>query len=204
MWPSPDTPTSDRYTLSVYIECIVLCMSVPMAILGLLEPQPTHGFAIKRRYDALIGGRELKYGQVYATLARLERNGLASGVGVERGEGADRKVYAITESGVAEFETWLSTPQLPQTRPAELITRVVLALVAGRPAEPILDGQRRVYLDRMRELTAARGTADQIARVLADYEAAHLEADLRWIDLAATRLGPMREQLASTEGAGNG
>ncbi|MBK5248988.1 MAG: helix-turn-helix transcriptional regulator [Actinomycetales bacterium] len=177
-------------------------MSVPMAILGLLEPQPTHGFAIKRRYDALIGGgRELKYGQVYATLARLERDGLASGVGVEPGEGADRKLHAITNTGVAELETWLSTPQLPHARPSELVTRVVLALVAGRPAEPILDGQRRVYLDRMRELTAARGTADPIARALADYEMAHLEADIRWIDLAATRLGPMREQLASTEGA---
>lgn len=172
-----------------------------MAILGLLEPQPTHGFAIKRRYDALIGGRDLKYGQVYATLARLERDGLAGGVGVEPGEGADRKLYAITASGVAELETWLSTPQLPDARPSELVTRVVLALVAGRPAEPILDGQRRVYLDRMRELTAARGTADVVARVLADFEMAHLEADLRWIDLAAARLGPMRDQLAWTEGA---
>ena len=175
-----------------------------MAILGLLEPQPTHGFAIKRRYDALIGGRELKFGQVYATLARLERDGLAAGVGLAPGEGADRKVYAITDTGVAELETWLSTPQLPRARPAELVTRVVVALVAGRPAEPILDGQRRVYLDRMRELTAARVSADPISRVLGDYEMSHLEADLRWIELAASRLGPMREQLAGAERTVNG
>lgn len=172
-----------------------------MAILGLLEPHPTHGFAIKRRYDALIGaGRELKYGQVYATLARLERDGLASGVGVEPGEGAERKLYAITPDGVTELHTWLTTPQLPPGRPSELVTRVVLALVAGRPAEPILDGQRRLYLDRMRTLTAARASADPLDRVIADFEIAHLEADLRWIELAGSRLGPMRAELLRLDG----
>ncbi|ACQ82398.1 transcriptional regulator, PadR-like family [Beutenbergia cavernae DSM 12333] len=176
-----------------------------MAVLGLLQPGPAHGFAIKRRYDELIGrDRELKYGQVYSTLARLERDGLASGVGVQPGGGGDRKVYAITDAGVTELETWLMTPQLPQARPAELVTRVVLALVAGRPAEPILDGQRRVYLARMRELTAARKGADAVARALADFEQAHLEADLRWIELAAARLGPMREALNTGEEATDG
>src|SRR5690625_6666553 len=72
-------------------------MSVPMALLALLDDGPAHGFDLKRRYDALLGhGRELKYGQVYATLQRLERDGMAAGVGVEAGSGADRKLYAVT------------------------------------------------------------------------------------------------------------
>lgn len=181
-------------------------MTVPMALLALLDDGPTHGFALKRRYDELLGqGRELKYGQVYSTLARLERDGLAHGVGLEQGEGADRKVYAITDSGVGELDTWLATPHLPTGRPAELFTKVVLALVAGRAADAVLDAQRRVYLARMRELTAARHTGDVVDRLAGDYEIAHLEADLRWIELAATRLDVLAAEVGrTTSGADSG
>lgn len=164
-----------------------------MAMLALLDGGPAHGFALKRRYDGLLGHeRELRYGQVYATLSRLERDGLASGVGVEPGAGADRKVYAITEGGVGELDRWLSAPNVPSGRPSELFTRVILALVSGRHVESILDAQREVYLARMRELTAKRRSGDAIDRLAGDYEMAHLEADMRWIEVAGTRLTSLR------------
>lgn len=176
-------------------------MTIPMALLALLDVGPSHGFALKRRYDDLLGhDRELRYGQVYATLARLERDGLAGGVGLEPGEGADRKVYAITSDGVAELDRWLTTPNLPSGRPSELFTRVVLALAADRPAEGILDEQRAVYLARVRDLTAARRGGDVIDRVTADFEIAHLEADLRWIELAGARLADLRTGVAQVLG----
>lgn len=168
-----------------------------MAMLAFLDRKPAHGFALKRSYDHLLGhGRDLKYGQVYATLARLERDGLADGIGVEPGEGADRKVYAITEAGISELEAWLDEPHLPGGRASELFTKVVLALVAGRAAEPILDSQRRIYLERMRELTAARRDGDVVDRLARDYEMTHLEADVRWIELAAARLDGLRRDVA--------
>lgn len=167
-----------------------------MAVLALLDRHPAHGFALKRSYDELFGrGRELKYGQVYSTLARLERDGLAHGVGVQPGEGADRKVYAITDSGVAELETWLDQPQQPSGRPSELFTKVTLALASSRAAEPVLDRQRRAHLERMRELTAVRHTGDVIDRLARDHELAHLEADIRWVELAAARLGELRADM---------
>lgn len=171
-------------------------VTIPMALLALLDSTPSHGFALKRRYDDLLGhDRELRFGQVYATLARLERDGLADGVGLEPGEGADRKVYAITPDGVAELDRWLTTPQLPGGRPAELFTRVVLALAAHRPADAILDAQRAVYLDRMRDLTARRGDGDVVDRLARDFEMAHLEADLHWIELAGARLTQMQREI---------
>ena len=46
-------------------------MSVPLTLLGLLERGPSHGYDLKRDYDAYFGrGRPLRYSQVYATLAR--------------------------------------------------------------------------------------------------------------------------------------
>lgn len=172
-------------------------MTVPMALLALLDGRPAHGFSLKRRYDDLLGhDRELRFGQVYATLARLERDGLADDLGLEPGEGADRKVYAITAEGVAELDRWLVTPQLPGGRPTELFTKVLLALVSGRPAEAVLDSQRAVYLDRMRELTAARGDGDAVDRLARDFEMAHLDADLRWMELAVARLADVRLDVA--------
>lgn len=166
-----------------------------MAILAFLDQGPTHGFALKRRYDeVLANGKELRTGQVYSTLARLERDGLAHGVEVEKGDGPDRQMYAITTQGVTEFEQWLGTPQLPDSRPTELFTKVILALVSGRSPQEVLQAQQAVYLSRMREVTATRKGGDVVDRLAGDYEIAHLEADLRWIELAGTRLSHVEKQ----------
>ena len=66
-------------------------MSVPLTLLGLLEREPSHGYDLKRDYDAYFGrGKPLPYGQVYATLARLARDGKAVAGEAEPGDGPDR------------------------------------------------------------------------------------------------------------------
>lgn len=174
-----------------------------MAILAFLDQGPAHGFALKRRYDeVLANGKELRTGQVYSTLARLERDGLAHGVEVEKGDGPDRQMYAITHQGVTEFEHWLGTPQLPGNRPTELFTKVILALVSGRCPQEILHAQQAVYLSRMRDVTAARKSGDVVDRLAGDYEIAHLEADLKWIELAGVRLGQLENsELQASKGS---
>lgn len=164
-------------------------MSVPRTLLGLLGSGPTHGYTLKQRYDARFAGdRPLKFGQVYATLARLERDGLVQVVGVEPGEGPERRLYALTDDGVVSFTEWLATPEPPGHVRSVLFAKVVLALQSGRSAADVLDGQRAVHLARMREITAIRHAGDVLDRLAGDYEIAHLEADLRWIETAAARL----------------
>src|ERR1700681_4632113 len=86
-------------------------MSVPMALLGLLDREPSHGYDLKRDYDTYFGrGRPLPYGQVYATLARLARAERAIAAEADQGAGPDRKRYNITEPGRNELEAWLSEP----------------------------------------------------------------------------------------------
>ena len=165
-------------------------MSIAHVFLGLLEPGASHGYTLKREYDARFArARPLKFGQVYATLQRLERDGLAAIIGTESGAGPDRKVYEITPAGVEGLEQWLASPE-PATVHAQsvLFVKVTLALMTGRPAGQIIDAQRKIHLARMRELTAARRNADVMEQVAADYEIAHLDADLSWIETAAVRL----------------
>jgi DNA-binding PadR family transcriptional regulator len=165
-------------------------MTVPLALLGLLEREPSHGYDLKRDYDAYFGrGRPLPFGQVYATLGRLARDGKVLAADTAPGGGPDRKRYVITEQGVSDVETWLREPVEPEPHlQTVLFAKVVLALMSGRSAANYLDLQRAVHLRRMRELTEIKRSGDVVDALLADHGLFHLEADLRWIDLTAARL----------------
>lgn len=174
-------------------------MSVPMALLGLLDREPSHGYDLKRDYDAYFGrGRPLPYGQVYATLARLARDGKAVVGDAEPGAGPDRKRYTITEAGKGAIEGWLLKPLPAEPHlQTDLFVKVVLSLMLGRPAEEYLDVQRAAHLQRMRELTELKQRDGLIDALLADHGLFHLEADLRWIDLTEARLVALAQEVAS-------
>jgi DNA-binding PadR family transcriptional regulator len=175
-------------------------VSVPLTLLGLLEREPSHGYDLKRAYDAFFGrGKQLPFGQVYATLARLARDGKVVAGGTEPGEGPDRKRYVITEAGRSEVETWLTEPVEPEPHlQTVLFAKVVLALMLGRSAEHYLDTQRRAHLQRMRELTELKRTGSLVETMLADHGLFHLEADLRWIDTTSARLHALAELVNAT------
>lgn len=165
-------------------------MTASFALLGLLEGSSSHGYDLKLAYDRQFGGtKPLRFGHVYRILSQLVRDGQVVAAGVEPGAGPDRKVYSITEAGVTDLERWLVEPEEPTPHlQAVLFMKVVLALRSGRSATSFLDVQRELHMTRMRELTAARRTADSNAALLLDYQLFHIEADLRWIDHAAGRL----------------
>ena len=169
-----------------------------MALLGLLDREPSHGYDLKRTYDEYFGrGRPLPYGQVYATLARLARDGRAVAGDAEPGSGPDRKRYTITESGKREVEAWLSEPLPAEPHlQTELFIKVVLSLMLGRPAAEYLDVQRAAHHRRMRELTELKRGDNLVDVLLADHGLFHLEADLRWIDLTEQRLSALADVVA--------
>jgi DNA-binding PadR family transcriptional regulator len=173
-------------------------MSVPSTLLGLLEPQPSHGYELKQAYDTYFGqDRPLPFGQVYASLSRLARDGRVRPEGIESGAGPERKRYAITAEGVAVLEQWLAGAERPEPHlQSVFFAKVVLALLSGRPAQRFLDAQRAAHLERMREITAQRRGGGLAVSLVADYALFHLEADLRWIDLTAARLDQLAKEIS--------
>jgi DNA-binding PadR family transcriptional regulator len=190
---------SPVYTLSVYAGCIVIGVTVPLTLLGLLEREPSHGYELKRAYDAFFGrDKPLPFGQVYSTLGRLARDGKVTGE-AEPGAGPDRKRYAITEFGAREFDSWLARPIEPEPHlQTVLFAKVVLALMLGRPADTYLDTQRAAHLRRMHELTELKATGSLMDALLADHGLFHLEADLRWIDVTSARLNALAETVRTS------
>ncbi|MFG2040493.1 helix-turn-helix transcriptional regulator [Dactylosporangium sp. NPDC048998] len=172
-------------------------MSAPYVLLGLLGGGPKHGYDLKHAYDhTLPRAKPLGFGQVYATLGRLERDGLVAQAGHDRVGGPDRTTFAITDAGRGELERWVAAVEPPAPHVAgALLTKVMVALMwpDAERAVAYLAAQRKAHTDRLRELTAAKtDPAATISDVIAaDYAIAHLDADLVWLRTTLARVADL-------------
>jgi DNA-binding PadR family transcriptional regulator len=160
--------------------------------LALLAGNGGHGYELKQALQQEFGDLlpALNHGQIYSTLARLERDGLVVGEAVA-GDGRGKRLYALTDAGRAALARWIETP-VPGTRLKDEFFMKLVVLMAGRLAEPrsVIDGQRREYLQSLRDLDA-RLTADGqgvAAELLVEGAVLHAKADLEWLDLIEQRL----------------
>jgi DNA-binding PadR family transcriptional regulator len=176
-------------------------VSTPHVLLGLLTSGALHGYELKREHDLrLPGTRPLAFGQVYATLGRLVRDGYVVEASQERVGGPDRTAYEVTDRGRAALDEWLATVEPPaQYLTGALLAKVVIALLVSgeETARRHLAAQRAAHLARMRELTALKTAPDaRIADVLAaDLAVVHLDADLRWMQTTLDRVTELRQEV---------
>ena len=157
-------------------------------VLAMLAKEPSHGYELRARLRQALGpvGEELNAGQVYVTLARLEKAGLvvsAAAPGVS--ERPDRRVYELTPEGQQRVAGWLAETEWPRPDLAEFHLKLTAAF-AARLADPlaIVDAQRRELLRRLRDAQRAAlaepGTSD--AALLLEGIVLRLQADLRWLE----------------------
>src|SRR5580704_12155845 len=156
-------------------------------VLALLAKEPSHGYELRARLRQALGplGEAMNAGQIYVTLARLEKAGL---VACERQPGLpdrpDRKVYELTAAGQQRVADWLAEVSWPGPAPAEFHLKLVAAAAAGL-ADPlsIVDAQRRELLRELRD--AQRAQMDEPDRspaaLLLEGIVLRLKADLRWL-----------------------
>lgn len=88
-------------------------MSLPHAILGLLNVMPMTGYDLKHRaFDSSIAHFwQADQAQIYRTLTSLAESGWVECTLEIQAERPNRKVYRITEAGRAELRRWLLEPQ---------------------------------------------------------------------------------------------
>ena len=131
-------------------------MSVGHVLLGVLAEGPAHGYDLKHAHDERYpGAKQLAFGQVYAALAKLEKDGFVEVVETTRGSGPDRTTYALTPAGKAALGSWLAEVEPAGPYAAdELVRKTVTALRLGRDAADYLARQREAHLAEMRRLVA--------------------------------------------------
>ena len=170
-------------------------MSLKYGVLGLLVGQPLHGYEVKNRFEAMLGGTwDVNIGQVYTTLQRLERDGLVRPVG-RRGD-RGKQLYELSPEGREALDQWLAEPDAgPQQLHEDIYVKLLLATrVANGDLSQLLARQKRAYLQRLRDLNRLEERARRDGRVdlarLVRGALLHTEADLKWMDeLSSERFG---------------
>ncbi len=155
------------------------------ALLGLLAQKPRHGYDLKQAFEALLGHTwSVNIGQIYSTLARLERDGLIACEEVPQDLLPNRKVCHLTDRGLAALTEWLSRPSAPSAR---LRVDFYLKLLLARRSQAadlrsLIWQQRRALLQALADLTPLLTAQEEELRLLAEGLQLHLEADLKWLE----------------------
>jgi DNA-binding PadR family transcriptional regulator len=162
-------------------------VSVKHGLLVLLVPGPLYGARLRSEFERQTGGTwPLNIGQVYTTLARLERDGLVEHAGEPDEDG--RRPYRLTETGVRQVELWWQTPVERDAAPrSELAIKLALAVTApGVEVPRVVQTQRAATLRRLQELTRLKRRAAHTDALAWSLVVEHLiftaEAEIRWLD----------------------
>lgn len=177
-------------------------MSVRHAILGLLAQHPRHGYELRAAFSAVIGGDEnwdVKPAQIYTTLNRLEEAGLVEQRAVEQSGGPEKRIYAVTETGLVILQEWFASGVEPEHQRDEFFVKLMTGLVSGAAdLGRLIQIQRSLLYQELHAATTLRDSYDpqsEIAQILLlDKSIMHLEADLRWLDITEMRLDEVKRQ----------
>lgn len=167
-------------------------MSVRNGLLALLAEQPMHGYHLRQEFERRTGGTwPLNIGQVYTTLHRLVRDGLAEPV-PQGGTGADEvsgdvELFRLTDAGRSEATAWWATP-VGRGAPArdELAIKLALAVTAaGVDVGAVIQAQRTETMRALRDYTRLKATGGRPGdRAAGNPHPApadeHPDADLAW------------------------
>jgi DNA-binding PadR family transcriptional regulator len=170
-------------------------VSVRQGLLALLAERPAYGSALRADFERRTGGTwPLNIGQVYTTLARLQRDGLVDEVD-RRDDGT--VLYDLTDAGRREVDTWWLTP-VRRGEPArdELAIKLALAVTApGVDVRSVIQRQRTESLRSLQEYTRLKvrtpepPARDDVAWLLVlDSLVFSAEAEVRWLDHVEQRL----------------
>ncbi|SNT26341.1 DNA-binding transcriptional regulator, PadR family [Asanoa hainanensis] len=176
-------------------------MSTAHVLLGLLAGGPMHGYELKRSHDQrLPQAKPVAFGQVYATIGRLQRDGLVTTAGHDQEGGPERTSFEITEAGRKRLDDWLgeTEPPAPYVTSTLFAKVAVAVLVSGADrARDYLVAQRAAHMERLRALTAVKtDPASSLGEVVAaDYAILHLDADLRWVSNTLERVADLHREV---------
>jgi DNA-binding PadR family transcriptional regulator len=188
---------------------------IELAVLGLLDDGPLHGYEIRRRLRAQLGlVANVSFGSLYPALARLERAGDVEVIdddvalaplpstGSLSGERAasrskrlvggrarrSRKVYALTEKGRATFATLLAEPSTSDDSRTFGLRWSFARHLAPHARLALLERRRAQLVQHLDEAGPAP-ELDVYAKSVVEHAAHSLASDIAWLDelIAAER-----------------
>lgn len=91
------------------------------AILGLLNQKEMTGYDLMKQFEStLCEFWSAKHSQIYPELKKLTEEGSVAYKTEPSDNGAEKKIYHITEEGRRDFIDWLSSETKPQPTPKDI------------------------------------------------------------------------------------
>jgi len=169
-------------------------MSLQNALLGFLNYRPMTGYELKQTMDVSTSNFwHAKQSQIYTTLKKMEGNGLViSDVQAQDGR-PDRRVYTITQTGIADLRSWLSQPVMELQARKELV--LLKLFFSADEKKQALITQLQLQRDlHQRELLRYQGETKVVIQQFAAALPGGAKKALLWN--ATRRYGEMYEEMA--------
>jgi DNA-binding PadR family transcriptional regulator len=158
--------------------------TLELAVLGLLQETPLHGYELRKRLNLLLGWtRLLSYGSLYPALKRMLRAGWITEVATANAlSRRQRIVYQITPAGIEFF-----TSEITEAGPAaweDETFNMRFAFFSRTDAGVrlrILEGRRARLQERLDRASALHGEDDRYVSELRRHSIESVEREVRWL-----------------------
>jgi DNA-binding PadR family transcriptional regulator len=158
--------------------------TLEVAVLGLLQESPLHGYELRKRLNLLLGWtRLLSYGSLYPALKRMLRAGWITEVTTPNAlSRRQRIVYQITPAGIAFFSTEIT--EAGPTAWEDETFNMRFAFFSRTDAAVrlrILEGRRSRLQERLDRARSLHGEDDRYVSELRRHSIESVEREVRWL-----------------------
>jgi DNA-binding PadR family transcriptional regulator len=158
--------------------------TLEVAVLGLLQESPLHGYELRKRLNLLLGWtRLLSYGSLYPALKRMLRAGWITEVTTPHAlSRRQRIVYQITPAGIEFFSTEITEagPTAWEDETFNMRFAFFSRTDAGVRLR-ILEGRRARLQERLDRARSLHGEDDQYVSELRRHSIESVEREVRWL-----------------------
>ena len=159
--------------------------TLELAVLGLLQESPLHGYELRKRLNLLLGWtRLLSYGSLYPALKRMLRSGWITEVATMSTAISRRQriVYQITPAGIEFFASEITEagPAAWEDESFNMRFAFFSRTDAGVRMR-ILEGRRSRLQERLDRARSLHGGSDRYVTVLQRHAIDSVEREVRWL-----------------------
>ena len=172
-------------------------VSPEYVLLGLLNQQPAHGYALHERITQELSTIwHISLSQTYNLLNRLEAQGYITGVAQEQEKLPARRKFRLTSAGRRRFEDWLSAPTEPSAHAirVEFLTRLYFAFaLSPANAQSAIDQQiasTQEGLAHLQTILNELPPEQTFNRLGLEFRVQQLSAVIDWLNASKRKLGP--------------
>lgn len=175
--------------------------TLELAVLGLLQETPLHGYELRKRLNLLLGWtRLLSYGSLYPALKRMLRAGWITEVTTSNAVSRrQRIVYQITPAGTEFFSSEITEagPAAWEDETFNMRFAFFSRTDAGVRLR-ILEGRRSRLQERLDRARSLHGEDDRYVSELRRHSIESVEREVRWLTelIESERANADRKQAA--------